>query len=92
MDVSLGELRELVMDREAWLDGIHGVAKSGTWLSDWTELNWTERELAKKPLAWFLQEQTVLSEEAGIKPAGCLNYLDCKLFELSCLNCQLFSC
>ena len=39
MDVSLGELRELVMDREAWRVVIHGVAKSQTWLSDWTELN-----------------------------------------------------
>ena len=40
MDVSLSELRELVMDREAWRAEIHGVEKSWTWLSDWTELNW----------------------------------------------------
>ena len=42
MAMSLSDLRELVMDREAWHAVIYGVTKSRTWLSDWTELNWTE--------------------------------------------------
>ena len=53
MDVSLSELRVLVMDREAWRAAIHGVAKRRTWLSDWTELNQTEVELEGASIDWF---------------------------------------
>ena len=42
MHMSLGELRELVMDRETWRAAIHGIAKSRAWLSNWTELNYVK--------------------------------------------------
>ena len=61
MDMSLIELWNLVLDREAWLDAIHGVSKSRTRLSDWTELNWTEGvglQNRLKLLCFFLPQES----------------------------------
>ena len=54
MDMSLSELQELVMDREGWHPAIHGVAKSWTWLSNWTELN--RAEVIKKTCWEYTEE------------------------------------
>ena len=56
MDMSLSKLQELVMDREAWGAAVHGVAKSQTWLSDWTELNWTELKIDYPSSSYKLKE------------------------------------
>ena len=66
MDMRLSELRELMMDREAWWAPIHGVEKSQTWLSDWTELNWKWRKQhVQSVMNWVLLKGSYLGHRYG---------------------------
>ena len=67
MDVSLSELQEVVIDREARRAVIHGVAKSRTRLSDWTELNWTDwyvilRKLNPSCVSFYVSFNSLLTK------------------------------
>ena len=73
MDMGLGGLQELVMDREAWLAVIHGVTKSRTWLSDWTELN-----CVKEREAWRAVVHGVTKSWTQPSDWSALNWIETK--------------
>ena len=77
MVMGLGKIRQLLMDREAWHSAAHGVTKSRTWLSDWTELNWClltmqlfERKCQDHGKSWLIRKDSDAGRDWGQEEKG----------------------
>ena len=81
MDMNWSKLLELGMDREGWPAVIHGVPKSWTWLSDWTELNWTEAEDIKKRWQDYTEEPYKKDLHDPDSHNGVITYLEPDILE-----------